>query len=245
VEGVINNLLDNSIKFTRQGYIDVEVATFKERELAVCKIKDTGIGISSEYLDHLYGPFSQEDLDIGRTFEGNGLGLAISKRYIEKMGGSLIVDSIKGVGSTFTFTLPLAKMGRLDKLKRTAKTNGQSKILMLDDSGDSYELIRAFLKDNYDINLYSSKEFNSGILSSEKFSAMIFDVTINFWDKGLEIIREIKKSNDQKIPILILSSEFLQEKIQQFRKAGADEFLVKPFAKGELVSLINKITAQH
>ena len=74
---------------------------------------------------------------------------------------------------------------------------------------------------------------------------MIFDVTINFWDKGLEIIREIKKSNDQKIPILILSSEFLQEKIQQFRKAGADEFLVKPFAKGELVSLINKITAQH
>jgi signal transduction histidine kinase/CheY-like chemotaxis protein len=245
VEGVINNLLDNSIKFTRQGYIDVEVTTFKERELAVIKIKDTGIGISSEYLDHLYGPFSQEDLDIGRTFEGNGLGLAISKRYIEKMGGSLIVDSIKGVGSTFTFTLPLAKMGRLDKLKRTAKTNGQSKILMLDDSGDSYELIRAFLKDNYDINLYSSREFNSGILSNEKFSALIFDVTINFWDKGLEIIREIKKSNDQKIPILILSSEFLQEKIQQFRKAGADEFLVKPFAKGELVSLINKITAQH
>jgi CheY-like chemotaxis protein len=245
VEGVINNLLDNSIKFTRQGYIDVEVATFKERELAVCKIKDTGIGISSEYLDHLYGPFSQEDLDIGRTFEGNGLGLAISKRYIEKMGGSLIVDSIKGVGSTFTFTLPLAKMGRLDKLKRTAKTNGQSKILMLDDSGDSYELIRAFLKENYDINLYSSKEFNPGILSNEKFSAMIFDVTINYWDKGLEIIREIKKSSDKKIPILILSSEFLQEKIQQFRKAGADEFLVKPFAKGELVSLINKITAQH
>ena len=244
MEGVINNLLDNSIKFTRQGYIDVEVTTFKERELAVCKIKDTGIGISSEYLDHLYGPFSQEDLDIGRTFEGNGLGLAISKRYIEKMGGSLIVDSIKGVGSTFTFTLPLAKIGRLEKLKRTtAKSNGQSKILMLDDSGDSYELIRAFLKDNYDINLYSSKEFNSGILSNEKYSALIFDVTINYWDRGLEIIREIKKTNDKKIPVLVLSSEFLQEKIQQFRKAGADEFLVKPFAKGELVSIINKIIA--
>lgn len=242
VEGVINNLLDNSIKFTRQGYIDVEVTTFKERELAVCKLKDTGIGISSEYLDHLYAPFSQEDLDIGRTFEGNGLGLAISKRYIEKMGGSLIVDSIKGVGSTFTFTLPLAKIGRLEKLKRTtAKSNGQSKIIMLDDSGDSYELIRAFLKDNYDINLFSSKEFNSGILSSEKFSALIFDVTINHWDRGLEIIREIKKTNDKKIPVLVLSSEFLQEKIQQFRKAGADEFLVKPFAKGELVSIINKI----
>jgi len=244
VEGVINNLLDNSIKFTRQGYIDIEITTFKERELAVCKVKDTGIGISSEYLDHLYRPFSQEDLDIGRTFEGNGLGLAISKRYIEKMGGSLIVDSIKGVGSSFTFTLPLAKIGRLDRLKLTAaKSNGQSKILMLDDSGDSYELIRAFLKDSYDINLLSSKEFNSAILSNEKFSALIFDVTINHWDRGLEIVREVKKNNNKKIPILVLSSEFLQEKIQQFRKAGADEFLVKPFAKGELVTLINKITA--
>ncbi len=58
--------------------------------------------------------FSQEELDIGRNFEGNGLGLAISKKYIEKMGGSLIVDSIKGVGSTFTFTLPLAKVGKVD-----------------------------------------------------------------------------------------------------------------------------------
>jgi signal transduction histidine kinase len=243
VEGVINNLIDNSIKFTRQGYIDVEVTTLKERELAVCKVKDTGIGISTEYLDHLYRPFSQEDLDIGRTFEGNGLGLAISKRYIEKMGGSLIVDSIKGVGSTFTFTLPLAKIGKLEKLKRTSgKNNGLSKILMLDDNGDSYEFIKAFLKDSYDINLYSPKEFNPKLLSEQKFSAMIFDVTVNFWEKGLEIVREVKKNESKKVPILILSSEFLQEKIQQFRKAGADEFLVKPFAKGDLVSLINKIT---
>jgi DNA-binding response OmpR family regulator len=71
---------------------------------------------------------------------------------------------------------------------------------------------------------------------------MIFDVTVNLWEKGLEIVREVKKNENKKVPILILSSEFLQEKIQQFRKAGADEFLVKPFAKGDLVSLINKIT---
>ncbi|MGB5289764.1 MAG: HAMP domain-containing sensor histidine kinase, partial [Ignavibacteriaceae bacterium] len=62
VETVLNNLLDNAIKFTRQGYIDVEVETYRERELAVCKLKDTGVGISTEYLDHLYRPFSQEEL---------------------------------------------------------------------------------------------------------------------------------------------------------------------------------------
>lgn len=242
LETVVNNLLDNSIKFTRQGYIEVEVNTFKERELAVCKIKDTGIGISTEYLDHLYKPFSQEDLDIGRNYEGNGLGLAISKRYIERMGGSLIVDSIKGVGTTFTFTLPLAKLGKVEKLKRVAvKENGMSKILMLDDSGDSYELIRAFLKDHYDIRLFSTKEFNPNLLTDDKYNALIFDVAINFWDRGIEIVKRVKTTENTQVPVLVLSSEFLQEKIQQYKNAGADEFLIKPFAKGDLLSVINKI----
>ncbi|MBK9098635.1 MAG: response regulator [bacterium] len=242
VEAVINNLTDNAIKFTRQGYIEVEVQTFADRELAVCKIKDTGVGISTEYLDHLYRPFSQEELDIGRNFEGNGLGLAISKRYIEKMGGSLIVDSIKGVGSTFTFTLPLAKVSRKEKSKLPSeRSNGVSKILMLDDSGDSYPLIKAFLKDNFEVKLLSSQDFNSGLMKEQIFSAIIFDVAINYWNRGLEIVRNVRKDKSTKVPIVILSSEFLQEKIQQFRKAGADEFLVKPFAKGELVSLIKKI----
>ena len=114
---------------------------------------------------------------------------------------------------------------------------------MLDDSGDSYPLIKAFLKDNYDVNLMPSQEFSSGFITDEKFSAIIFDVTINYWNRSLDIVRKVRRNKDKKIPIVILSSEFLQEKIQQFRKAGADEFLVKPFAKGELVSLINKITA--
>jgi CheY-like chemotaxis protein len=244
VETVLNNLLDNAIKFTRQGYIDVEVETYRERELAVCKLKDTGVGISTEYLDHLYRPFSQEELDVGRNFEGNGLGLAISKRYLEKMGGSLIVDSIKGVGSTFTFTLPLAKSTKVEKLKGIAqKSNGVSKILMLDDSGDSYPLIKAFLKDDYEIDIFPSQEFDTSLLADEKFNAIIFDVTINYWDRDLELVRKFRNNKNVKIPILILSSEFLQEKIQQFRKAGADEFLVKPFAKVDLINSINKITA--
>jgi PAS domain S-box-containing protein len=242
LETVVNNLLDNSIKFTRQGYIDVEVTTFKERELAVCKIKDTGIGISNEYLDHLYKPFSQEDLDIGRNYEGNGLVLAISKRYIERMGGSLIVDSIKGVGSTFTFTLPLSKIGKVEKLKKVAaKENGMAKIIMLDDSGDSYQLIKAFLKEHYDIRLFSTKEFKMELLKNDKFSALIFDVAINYWDRGIEFVKEVKSKDIKNLPILVLSSEFLLEKIQQYREVGADEFLIKPFGKWDLLSVISII----
>ncbi len=114
---------------------------------------------------------------------------------------------------------------------------------MLDDSGDSYPLIKAFLKDNYEVNLVPSQEFSSGLVTDESFSAIIFDVTVNYWNRGLDLVRKVRKNKNKNIPILILSSEFLQEKIQQFRTAGADEFLVKPFAKGELVTLVNKISA--
>ncbi len=243
VENIINNLLDNAVKFTQTGYIDVEIGVLTDRDLAICKIKDTGVGISTKYLDHLYHPFSQEDLDIGRTFEGNGLGLAIAKRYIEKMGGSLIVDSIKGVGSTFTFTLPLAKGEKADKLRAmTQKDNGTAKILMLDDAGESYDLIKAFLKDSFEINLMKYMDFKPEVLTKERFRAVIFDITKNYWDRGIELCKSLKEKTDTDLPIIVLSSEFLSEKIDQFYDAGANEFLVKPFAKNELLELINRIT---
>lgn len=243
-ENIINNILDNAVKFTHQGYIDIELGILKERDLAICKVKDTGVGISTKYLDHLYQPFSQEDLDIGRTFEGNGLGLAIAKRYIEKMGGSLIVDSIKGVGSTFTFTLPIAKGAKAEKLKALAqKSNGTARILMLDDAGESYELVKAFLKDNFEINLMKYVDFSPDVLTKDKFSAVIFDITKNYWDRGIELCKELKENVTAEVPIVVLSSEFLSEKINQFYKAGVNEFLVKPFAKNDLVELINRITA--
>ena len=70
---------------------------------------------------------------------------------------------------------------------------------------------------------------------------MIFDVAINFWDRGIEIVKRVKTTENSQVPVLVLSSEFLQEKIQQYKNAGADEFLIKPFAKGDLLSVINKI----
>jgi signal transduction histidine kinase len=243
-ESVINNLLDNAVKFTQQGFIDVEVGLLKERGLAVCKVKDTGTGISTKYLDHLYQPFSQEDLDVGRTFEGNGLGLALSKRYIEKMGGSLLVDSIKGVGTTFTFTLPLAKQERVTHIeKKPEETNGVSKILMLDDAGESYDLIKAFLKGDYDISVYNYRNFSEELVNEKDYKLIVFDITKNFWDRGLDLCKRVKKNDLANRPVVILSSEFINEKIQQFYNAGADEFLVKPFTKSDLVNLIEKITS--
>ena len=243
-ETALNNLLDNAIKFTRQGFIDIEVDVLKDRGLATCKIKDTGIGISSQYLDHLYQPFSQEDLNIGRNFEGNGLGLALSKRYIEKMGGSILVDSIKGVGTTLTITLPLSK-NQLQELPDALNREGIdfNKILMFDDSGDSHELIKVFLGGAYEFEVYKFKDYDIKLIDEELFSFIILDVPKNLWTNCLNMVKEIKDSDPYKRPVLVLSSEFMHDKIAQFYQAGADKFLVKPFAKNDLLVAIEKITA--
>lgn len=242
VENAFNNLISNAIKFTHLGFVEVEVDVLEERDLAVCRVKDSGVGISTNYLDHLYQPFSQEDLNIGRNFEGNGLGLALAKRYIERLGGSLLVDSIKGVGSTFTFTLPLTQNLNFKKkiFSEEDKPLNSRRILMLDDSGDSYELIKAFLKKEFEIVNYSIRDFKLEYIRDVNFSYIIFDVNKNYWLQGMLICKDIKKNDPYKRPMIIISSEYFEEKIKEFYNAGAKKFLVKPFGKNELIKVLEE-----
>jgi PAS domain S-box-containing protein len=242
VENAVNNLLNNAIKFTRQGFIEIETDILVEKELAVCKIRDSGIGISADYMEHLFQPFSQEDLHIGRNYEGNGLGLALVKRYIEKMGGSLVVDSIKGVGSTFTFTLPLsAKHLKHGFQKESEKKEELQHALMIDESNESNNLLRAFLKNQFLIQNFDHDSFNTELLNDKKYTVIIFDVNQNSWKEGLSLCRQIKSNDPYKRPILILSSEYLEEKIQEFYDAGANKFLIKPFTKKDLITSLHDI----
>ncbi len=241
VENVINNLLSNAVKFTQHGFIEVEVNVLAEKDLAVCKVRDSGIGISTKYLDHLYQPFSQEDLNIGRNYEGNGLGLALAKRYIEKLGGSLLVDSIKGVGSTFTFTLPLSRTKMLPVLRGDDEVERSNKVFMIDNSGETFELVRAFLKNSYDVLCTSIREFKLESVQDGSFSHFIFDVDKNYWQQGILICRDIKRHDPYKRPIIIISSEYIEDKIKEFYNAGATKFLVKPFGKSELVKVVTEI----
>jgi two-component system, sensor histidine kinase len=236
LENAINNILSNAVKFTKHGFIEVEASVFEDRGLAVCKIKDSGVGISSEYMEHLFQPFSQEDLNIGRNYEGNGLGLALAKRYIEKMGGSLLADSIKGVGSTFTFTLPLSQAA----LKSEEKKAVLPKILLLDDKSESYDLLNAFLKNSFEITSKNIREFSIDYIKEIGSEFIILDISQNNWDNGLKICSQIKKEDTHKRPIIIISSEFIDERIKQFYNAGADKFLVKPFSKSNILKALNR-----
>ena len=101
---VLNNLLDNAIKFTEKGSIDVSVESGDGRVLII--ISDTGVGIESHFVEHVFDPFTQESSGLDRTHQGSGLGLTVSQRLLELMGGSISVESLKGRGSSFTIILP-------------------------------------------------------------------------------------------------------------------------------------------
>jgi signal transduction histidine kinase len=99
---IIQNLIDNGIKYTKEGYVEIRV--FDGTKKLIITIKDTGIGMSGDYLKKIFEPFSQEDIGQKREFEGNGLGLALVKKYVELNKAEIKVDSRKEVGSTFTIT---------------------------------------------------------------------------------------------------------------------------------------------
>ena len=242
LENAVNNILSNALKFTNQGFVEIELKVLQDKELVICKIKDSGVGISSKYMDHLFQPFSQEDLNIGRHYEGNGLGLALAKRYIEKMGGSLLVDSIKGVGSTFSFTLPLSQNAKLNKPVRKQSKN-LKRILMLDDSSESYDLLKAFLKNKYEIEAHNFRDFKIDHIDQEDHGVIIFDVSHNHWVQSLLICRDLKKNDSLKRPLIVISSEFVEEKIKEFYEAGVDRFIVKPFSRNDLVKTLEEVTS--
>jgi signal transduction histidine kinase len=106
VEQILLNLLSNAIKFTERGRITVAVETAPEA--VRISVADNGIGIKQEDLGKLFQPFRQLDTGLTRQHQGTGLGLAICKRLVERLGGAITVESTAGVGSRFTFTLPIS-----------------------------------------------------------------------------------------------------------------------------------------
>ncbi|MFK7845821.1 MAG: ATP-binding protein [Rhodothermales bacterium] len=101
---IMHNLLSNAIKFTRKGEVVVDIKS--NQETVTLKVEDSGIGIGKEFLPHIFDEFQQESKGISRIFQGSGLGLVITKKLVELMGGSIIVESKKGKGTTFTVTYP-------------------------------------------------------------------------------------------------------------------------------------------
>lgn len=248
---VLCNLIGNAIKFTKQGEISVNVSLAGDNDEASqtnnalrqihFEVHDTGIGISEEVLPRLFQAFSQADSSTTRKFGGTGLGLAISKQLVELMGGGIEITSKLGLGTSFSFTLPLlpaASTGIYESME-TTELSGRNLLLVVGNN-----TTRKILNDYANAMGMSVIAVNSAYSALDllrKSAGIPQDIDLVIIDQkladrdGLEFARQLKLDlNLSYIPLIFLSSALYQNDIAQTNGSLFVASLTKPIRKTDL-----------
>ncbi|MBW1979919.1 MAG: response regulator [Deltaproteobacteria bacterium] len=245
---VLLNLSNNAVKFTDSGEIVVstEVVNLEKDKVTLkFSVRDTGVGLNQEQIDRLFQPFSQADTSTTRKYGGTGLGLTISQRLVEMMGGEIWVESEPGQGSTFHFTATFG-LGQEVEKKRFVPPTGLrgTRVLVIDDNPTSRRIFREMLQSfSFQVTLAVSGEEGLAEIdkraTSQPFELVIMDWKMPGMD-GIETARRIKRNPRlQKIPPIILVTAYGREEvIQEAERAGLDGFLLKPVSPSVLLDTI-------
>ena len=234
------NIYGNCIKYNHIGGSIVTTSDYTETDDGVVMyewtITDTGIGMSKEYKEHIFEPFSQERQYIGSAHHGIGLGMSIVKGLIEKMGGSIEVESEEGVGSTFIIKIPFKIASAPDKVnKQTSeiKIDGLN-LLLVEDNELNAEIAETLLSDegaavtvakdgSQAVNIFKEKPEGS-------FDAILMDIMMPVMD-GLTATKKIRTLNHpdaKKIPIIAMTANAFKEDKEKCLAAGMNAHLAKP-----------------
>jgi signal transduction histidine kinase/DNA-binding response OmpR family regulator len=250
VRQVLFNLLSNAGKFTERGRVilEVEAGSVADEDSVFFKVSDSGIGISPEQQARLFQAFTQADTSTSRKYGGTGLGLVISQRFCQMMGGDIGVESELGRGSTFTVRLP-RMVG-----ERKPATSGatlvpaprgssgvaapHTKVLVIDDDLDARDLlVRGLAKDGFDIHVASSGEEGIRMATELRPDVISLDVLMPGMD-GWTVLRSLKSNPDTaNIPVIMVS--MLDNKEMGYA-LGASDYLLKPFDRERLAAVLRK-----
>ncbi|PIK13808.1 MAG: hypothetical protein CES88_12535 [Halobacteriovorax sp. JY17] len=237
---VLTNLIGNAVKFTEKGSIEVKVILLQKSDLNIklqFSIRDTGIGISEEALSRLFLSFEQADVSTSRKYGGTGLGLTISKKLIEAMGGEIRVESVEGKGSEFIFTItaqsptPVVEVAETLKKKPIERANDRKRILVAEDNKVNQLLVKKLLEklgyNNYKI--VENGQLAIEALNEESFDLILMDIQMPVMD-GYEATKTINKywTTEKRPRIIALSANVMEEDKRKAREVGFDGYIEKP-----------------
>ena len=248
VTQVFSNLIGNALKHTSNGTISYGYRLINDGQEVEFYVSDTGSGIAEEDQKHIFEAYMSRDAE---TQSGYGLGLALCKIIVEKLGGRISVTSKLGEGSTFRFELPfegtiggMAKNSRITTNSRTIRVstktdvNNAPLILVAEDEDSNYELVRIVLAKRY--RLIRAKNGIEAVTFCEEEHPSLILMDIRMPDmNGLDATRIIKEVNHD-IPVIALSAYAFDENIHEAREAGCDEFMAKPFRVEDLLDTVQK-----
>lgn len=256
VRQIFINILGNAVKYNRKnGSIRCQISakqTEPGKVLYRAVMSDTGIGMSEEFLQHLFDPFSREHEDTTGREEGTGLGMSIVKQLVDKMGGKLQVESRAGEGSCFTLELPFAIAGKED-LERTkeeeisADITGK-KILLVEDNDLNLDIAETLLTDmGAEITGVRNGQQAIDIFMSHPpgtFDVILMDIMMPVMNgyEATRKIRELRRPDAGQIPIIAMTANAFAEDVEKARKAGMNDHLSKPLDTRKMECLIAKYT---
>lgn len=252
VRQILFNLLSNANKFTEEGTIELTIHSAQNEQQQDCitiSVKDTGIGMTPEQLGKLFKAFTQADASTTRKYGGTGLGLVITKRFCEMMGGNISVESEYGVGSTFTVQLPIkvaesvkseaaeVSASELSEMPDTSLKQTNT-VLLIDDDPVTHELIDRFLvKEGFKVVATTDPEQGIKIAKAIHPNAIILDVIMPKMD-GWSVLNHIK-SDPELAYIPVIMSTIVQEQNLGYA-LGATDYLTKPIKSEQLRKILPK-----
>jgi len=253
--GIISNLVENAIKYTKTGLVRVELENeikYEGEEYTLINVKDTGIGIKKEDYGIIFRDFRQASEGFQREFEGLGLGLSLAGKMAQLLGIKILVESEWHKGSNFSILIPVNKCYIPINKKPGAATDGDTnsaslesllnkhlKILLVEDNLLNVEVVEMFLKKYWEISSVNNGEDAINRAKSSNYDLFLIDINLGHGMSGIEVLKQIRQlDNYQKTPSIAITGYASEEHKRLFLEQGFTNYLAKPFYKKELIDMI-------
>ena len=248
IKEIITNILTNAVKYTQEGYIEYKVSCINKNDLCtlVISIEDSGRGIKPENINKLFNKFERMEEDRNTTIEGAGLGLAITKKLVEMMGGKIIVQSVYGSGSKFTVYLQqrIVDKPKLQpeqpKVEEKLDFSGR-KILLVDDNEMNIKVAETVLR-KYDLKIESCTSGTDCVDKIKEGNTYDLILLDDMMPKvtGTETLHILKELPNFNIKTVVLTANAIEGTREKYLEEGFDDYLSKPMERPELERVFKK-----
>ena len=245
VSSALQNLIGNAIKFTERGRVDVRQSR-QDGEVKL-QISDTGIGIEEKFLPKLFQPFVQEESSFARKFEGNGLGLALTKRFLDANQARISVSSEKGAWTVFTIHFPAESKlkGRPAGDPTVEAPPDLPRLLLVEDDPDTQVLMRTLLQSVFEVRVAPSGAAVRKIVDENlTIDAVMMDISIRGEEDGLDLTRFLRcQARFRALPIIAVTAHASLKHQRMALEAGCDAVLTKPVTRAQILSTLARVSA--